>query len=173
MIRTPFGRYYVMTTRFTPETYSQYRQYTHQHIPRGSVYGSPIPISDNIPENAKMFVIEMLNLKRGDTDFPGKITGISLIRNRTYFRLHNMYDIERYNRYTYMGPFRIDRTQFHTNNNMMIMIRRLEFALFRGSYHQKRPTGITMLPEDYIRDAKGINSMLLQLLHEEIQENMD
>ena len=71
MIRTPLGRYYVMTTRFTPETYRQYKSYISNHIPMGVIYGSSIPISETIPENARLFVIEMLNHSKNSPEYPG------------------------------------------------------------------------------------------------------
>jgi hypothetical protein len=171
MIRTPLGRYYVMSTRFTPDTYRQYKSYISNHIPVGVIYGSSIPISETIPENARLFVIEMLNHSKNSPEYPGKITGIGLIRNRIHFHAHHIYDINRYNRCIYMGTFRVEVQKMTPYEKEMI--RRLEFALFHGPYHQKRATGITSLPNDYIRDAIGIKKMLLQLVHREIQDKMD
>lgn len=171
MIRTQFGRYYVMSTRFTPETYSQYKSYVSKNVPIGAIYGSSIPISEEIPENAKMFVIEMLNQNKESPEYPGKITGIGLIRNRIHFRTVPIYDIHRYNRCIYTGSFRVEVQNMTPHNKEMI--RRLEFALFNGAYHQKRATGITSLPHDYIRDAIGIKKMLIQMIQLEIQNKMD
>ena len=171
MIRTPLGRYYVMSTRFTPDTYRQYKSYISNHIPIGVIYGTSIPISENIPHNARLFVIEMLNYPKDSPEYPGKITGIGVIRNRIHFHTHRIYDINRYNRCIYMGTFRIEVHKMTSHEKEMI--RRLEFALFHGAYHQKRATGITSLPIDYIRDAIGIKKMLLQLVHREIQYNID
>jgi hypothetical protein len=171
MIRTQLGRYYVMTTRFTPETYCQYKSYISNHVPVGVIYGSSIPISENIPENAQMFVIEMLNHTKESPEYPGKITGIGFIRNRLHFRTHPIYDINRYNQCIYSGTFRVEVMKMTPHEKEMI--RRLEFALFNGPYHQKRATGITSLPPDYIRDAVGIKNMLLQMLHREIHNKMD
>ena len=171
MISTQFGRYYVMSTRFTPDTYIQYKSYISKNVPVGTIYGSSIPISEEIPENAQMFVVEMLNHNKESHEYPGKITGIGLIRNRIHFRTVPIYDIHRYNRYIYRGTIRVEVQNMSPHEKEMI--RRLEFALFHGPYHQKRATGITSLPRDYIRDAIGIKHMLLQMVHREIQNKMD
>jgi len=93
-------------------------------------YNVPISIHYNVNKRV-IYVLEMNN----DTN---EIYGISKLRNRCFYKRHNIYSDRNYNRYTYEG----ERIQMCQYKSLQIYKDELEHILFKGSTHQKRGQGI-------------------------------
>lgn len=129
---------YLASTRFNTETWKQNQSWRDSNECIGCVYGSPVRIKDDVPIGANVIVLEMQN----DIN---KIVGIGLIRNNLALDgKYKIYEWGNYNRYTYKGEFRIDRTSCNEEEEKVMAI--LDQLMFKGSRHLKRGSGITCLP---------------------------
>ena len=138
--------YKLGTTRFNTDTWSQNIAYRSRTQHRGCIYGTPKQIKDDITLHLPIFILEMHNEKN-------KIMGIGLIRNAIVIgKRHNIYKDQFYNRYTYMGNYRIDRSQLDTDEKNIIKI--LEMLIFKGKSHLKRGQGITIVPDGITNSKK-------------------
>jgi len=129
---------YLASTRFNAETWKQNQNWRDTNDHKGCIYGSPVRIKDDVPIGANIIVLEMQN----DTN---KIVGIGLVRNNLALdRRYKIYDWGNYNRYTYKGEIRIDRSSCNEEEEKVMMI--LDQLMFKGYRHFKRGSGITCLP---------------------------
>lgn len=101
------------------------------------IYNTPVKIKNNVKYNIPLFVIEMNN----DLN---SIMGIGFIHNTIFKKKYKIYKSGNYNRFSYKGHCRIDRSLF--NQREIIIINILETLLFKGSRHSKRGQGITIIP---------------------------
>jgi hypothetical protein len=131
----PQIRHYIMTSRFNQSTADQNVEFRHKKNV-DCIYCSPSRIAASIPPNSVLFVLE-LNISTN------KIMGIGMLKNvpRSGFFV---YDKGNYNRYTYVGKFRIDVENMTEEEKDFITI--LESYCFKGNYHMKRGSGITKFP---------------------------
>jgi hypothetical protein len=97
-------RVYLMTSRFNATTRIQNEVYRKQKWPNGCIYCAPEPISEKIPFNSKMIVLEM------DNDI-NKIFAVGMFINKAFINKYNVYVDGNYNRYTYIGKHRIKREE--------------------------------------------------------------
>ena len=129
--------YYITTTRFNNETFSENRKYCEKHDKL--YYGSPIPIKDSIKKDYFVIVLEMNNDEN-------KVVGIGLIKNNLENKkLHHIYKDRNYNRYIYQGINRIDREEIDDDFNKKIF-ELFDLLLFKGAKHLKRSQGISEIP---------------------------
>ena len=54
-------RHYILTSRFNTSTWEENTNYRKLNPKIGCIYGSPCPVSMNIPNEAMLFVLEMNN----------------------------------------------------------------------------------------------------------------
>jgi len=128
-------QYYLMTTRFNDNTWRENRQYC-EKTNYQCAYCTPCPISGNIKSESVLFVLEMNN----DTN---RIIGIGMLRNIP--RKGNVvYEEGNYNRFSYMGKSRIDRSQMDKKEDDLMVL--LDDKCFKGKGHLKRGQGITLFP---------------------------
>ena len=164
-------RIHVLTTRFNPKTYIENMEYKKTIGFHGTLYGSPKTISQKIPNNSICFVIEMLNLPKTHKDYPGKIVGIGLLKNKLKDRRCMIYSDQNYNRYTYFGGFHIGREQLlHEHSEF---IHSIEHSVFRGKGHLKRAQGITCVPESFLRKHETIAVDIYNLFCKHVQTFQD
>ena len=78
-------RVHLLTSRFNTETRKQNEIYRNQKWPNGCLYCSPEPISQQIPIDSKIIVLEM------DNDI-NKIFGIGLLTNKPFFNKYSIYE---------------------------------------------------------------------------------
>lgn len=155
--------YYLTTTRFNHKTFEENTIYRNKCNFKGCIYGVPKTVSVHIPSNSNMFVIEMLNISKGQPDAPGKIMGIGLIKNKINFkRRHRIYSDQNYNRYCYIGRCRVDRDDM--SDTELIDLKIFEDMVFRGYAHLKRGQGITSVPQSKLIDKKIFIHKFLQKL---------
>tara|TARA_Y100000590_G_scaffold469425_1_gene656917 strand:+ start:2866 stop:3408 length:543 start_codon:yes stop_codon:yes gene_type:complete len=128
---------FIATTRFNDQTFLENERWRTNHNWEGCIYGSPKKISDKVPPDCRILVIEMNNSK------PEKIMGFGLILNHPRYDFKaNIYSDTYYNRVIYRSDYRKDRSQIENTE----ILKFLEEILFRGKTHQKRARGITILP---------------------------
>jgi hypothetical protein len=127
---------YLLSSRFTNETFEQNISYRLKHKDFICIYCSPCKISNKIPINSQLIIIEMNNNKN-------KIEGIGIIRNVIrYDKRRKIYEKDNYNRYIYIGKYRLNRDEISNN-----IIEFFDTILFKGKSHSKRGSGITLLSD--------------------------
>ena len=132
---------WILTSRFSRETMEENRAYA-ATLNVNCVYSSPATITEIVPANAVMFVIEMYN-------YTNSIYAIGMVRNNGKYNAHSIYTDSRYNVFTYIGHTRILRTEM-TEDELVIM-RALDILCMTGAYHLKRLVGISLFPEAMLR----------------------
>ena len=156
-----------MTTRFTEQTCNQNVRWRDKYMKKGCIYTSPRAITQSIPYNTTLYVIEMNN----DTN---QIMGIGVLTN-THSKPRTIYSDRNYNRFTYTGPIRIDRSEITQTVQIgayhVKFLKILEAVCFKGSTHSKRSSGITKLPQSvldnsYINFVITLHDMLHPLINE-------
>jgi len=141
-------KFYVATSRFTNDTWCENRKFC-ENFNNKTAYCSPIPISVKIPPDVLVGVFEMNN----DTN---RIIGIGLIHNKIYPKTW-IYEHGNYNRNTYIGKRRIDRSDMTESEEKIMEL--LDSYCFKGNGHLKRGQGITSFPVKYLFNSyeKGID----------------
>lgn len=134
---------FVVTSRFSNETFNENETYRQRNNLQGCIYGSPLTISKKIPTEASVFVVEMNN----NTN---KILGIGKIVNYpNRNRPPPVYSYGNYNRYLYTGTKRMDRDEIERFSPALVET--LETLLFKGKTHAKRGSGLITYPETLIQ----------------------
>jgi len=138
------------TTRFNNFTWEENCKMRLNNHAAKCIYAAPLPITSRIKLDSNVFVIEMNN----DKD---KIMGIGLIKNHPVAGKYTVHSVHNYNRFVYIGKWRIDREDMSANE--LEILRLLEAVCFRGINHSKRGQGITGLPMkiQYKSNTLGLN----------------
>ena len=142
--------YTIVTSRFNNETRDANYAYRIKHN-FACMYCCPSELSQKIPYNTPVFIIEMNNSTN-------KIEGIGLIKNKLetkkYYKVQSDSNT---NRYTYIGDYFIDRNIIDDYNSPLVYA--LEQILFKGKTHSKRGGGLTTIPEKVLKFevCEGIN----------------
>lgn len=139
-------RTHLLTSRFNTETRKQNELYRNEKWPNGCLYCSPEQISQKIPIDAKLIVLEMDN----DTN---KIFAIGLLTNKPYFNKHSVYMDDNYNRYSYIGKYRINREDL--NNTEEPIFKALDILCFTGNQHMKRGHGLKAFPTKLLMNCSN------------------
>jgi hypothetical protein len=129
----------IVTSRFNNSTWEENCSFREKHKEISCIYGSPQQMTEKIPLNSLVFVVEMNNSTN-------KIEGIGLIRNLlNHEKKLRVYETGNYNRYTYQGKYRIDRCTIEIVCPQVLKI--LEQLVFTRKTHLKRGGGFTRIPE--------------------------
>jgi hypothetical protein len=140
----------IATTRFTTKTLLEKDAWCKKNGWTGSIYGTPIKISQNIPYDSLLFVLEMNN----DIN---KIVGIGLVKNTLVLdKYYKIYVDGNYNRYIYKSLYRIDSDDSQLTEYEKKVIDIFNVLLFKGVRNVKRYQGITALPK-WIADSKHMD----------------
>lgn len=159
MLTANNNRFYACVTRFNNSTYLENERFRQNVDFDGCIYGSPTEMPDHIPNKSRVFVFEMNNDEN-------KIMGIGYLYNKlNYSRKHKIYNINNYNRYCYVGKYRVDR--YELTKTQKQFLKKIEANLFGGYTHQKRGQGFNCISE---KNMKTIKSNLLVWLLEIFQE---
>lgn len=127
---------YIVTIRFNNFTWQENCQYREKYSEPGCIYGPSRKISDQIPLNLLVYVIEMNNSMN-------QIEGIGLIKNNIQFdKKYHIYEDGNFNRYIYKSEYRLDRSMLDPR-----LIELLDTILFKGKTHLKRGCGFTRIPQ--------------------------
>jgi len=130
-------RHTLATTRFNNYTWEENCKMRRTNSTAKCIYATPIQITSRITLDSNVFVLEMNN----DAD---QIMGIGLIKNHAVAGKYAVHSVQNYNRFVYIGKWRIDREEMIGSE--LDMLRLLEAVCFRGINHSKRGQGITALP---------------------------
>jgi len=130
-------RTFLLTSRFNEKTRIENKEYREKKLPNGCIYGCPEMICQFIPQESKILVIEMNN----DIN---KIMGIGFLVNKPHWGKHRIYNDTNYNRFTYIGKYRISREDM-TKEEEDIMTA-LDILCFYGNDHMKRGHGLKSFP---------------------------
>ena len=142
------GPFVIGCTRFNQRTSSENKQWRSTN-PGKCIYGGSKPLRQSIGPGIRIAVVEMNN----DTN---TVEGIGLINNNIpSLHEHVVYSTHDYNRFLYVGCWRIDRKSLlsHTGWNPRTdrtwsnktPLQHLESFLFKGKKHMKRGSGITTI----------------------------
>ena len=134
-------RKFLMTTRFSNDTWNENENYRNRNKKIGCIYCSPEPISKEIPIDSVLFILEMNN----DIN---KILGLGMVRNHAICGKYNVYDNGNYNRYVYTGKYRISRQDMSQEEEEIMKF--FDILCFTGSKHMKRGQGMKTFPIDVI-----------------------
>jgi hypothetical protein len=91
---------------------------------------------------ATIFVVEMNNSKN-------EIEGIGLIKNRPITNKSGIYEERQFNRYVFIGEYRINRDVLLRYNTQLV--HSLDHILFKEKTHLKRGCGMTTIPEKLLK----------------------
>jgi hypothetical protein len=158
--------YLISSTRFNTETYAANQSYRRKHgIP--AIYSNNMPIGENHPIYAVVFVLEMNNSTN-------RIEGIGRIRNQSYpremKRIYTSAAHSEYSGYVYKGTQWVSRATIAEKDPELLVI--FENILFKKKTHVKRQAGITVVTEklvaswmeDKMRAKEGLRKLLVRIL---------
>lgn len=147
-------------TRFNDETYREYQNFANDeaylkdpNLPENvyNVYNTPLPIVRSKQFTKKyFFVLEMLNTNN-------TIKGISIIKNRPYYKKFKVYSDQNYNRHSYKIITRINRTDLLYLEP--ILVSNLEKLVFTQKNHLKRGQGIQMIQSNYYKKLQNVSPL--------------
>ena len=129
-------RHYLLTSRFNSDTWEQNKQFRLEKK-IDCIYCSPDPISQHIPIDSVMFILEMNN----DSN---RIMGIGMVRNRAVVNRYVVYMEGNYNRFNFIGKNRIDRSEM--NDREEEVMKAFDILCFTGNKHMKRGQGLKSFP---------------------------
>jgi hypothetical protein len=132
---------FLLTSRFNNLTWNENENYRKKNQKLGCIYCSPQQISNSIPLEAVMFILEMNN----DIN---KILGIGMVRNHPLLNKYHVYENGNYNRYSYVGKNRIDRKDMTEKEEEIMKF--FDIICFSGNKHMKRGQGLKAFPADIL-----------------------
>jgi len=144
-------RHYLLTSRFNNETWNENHQYRLKHRTIGCIYCAPDKISQSIPLDAIVFILEMNN----DTN---KIIGLGMVRNRSICDKFHVYEHGNYNRFVYVGNHRISREEMDEEEETIMKV--FDILCFKGNKHMKRGHGLKTFPMDMLYRCSKIMDLV-------------
>jgi hypothetical protein len=129
-------RKFIMTSRFNNSTFRENTIYR-ENKKVGCIYCSPSQTSKQVFPDALMFVLEMNNEIN-------EIMGVGLVKNHAICGKYRVYENGNYNRYVYVGRYRIDRKEFDEKEETVF--KAFDILCFKGNYHSKRGEGLKIFP---------------------------
>ncbi len=148
------------TTRFNEITRRENENYRRKKCYSGCIYGSPVKISNKIPESNILYVFEMdisPNIKN--------IIGIGMIENKLERNIHCLiYEKPIYNKYIYYSKQRIDIDDMSSEE--LEFMEKIRYALFKTKAHLQRSIGITQIPEKNLKSISLTQSKVVNTISE-------
>jgi hypothetical protein len=132
---------FIMTSRFNNATWSENAKYREVLKHKGCIYCCPVAVTQRIPYESIMFVLEMNN----DTN---KIIGIGMVKNRAIRDKYKVYENGNYNRYVFVGKQRIDRADMNDDEESVMQL--FDMLCFKGNRHMKRGQGLRSFPVELL-----------------------
>jgi hypothetical protein len=136
-------RQFLLTSRFNNETFQENTNFRNKNPKIGCVYCAPDPITQKIPMDTVLFILEMNN----DTN---RVVGIGMVRNHPVSNnsYKTVYNNRNYNRYVYVGKYRIDRSEMNEYEERIMKF--FDILCFTGNRHMKRGQGLKSFPVDIL-----------------------
>lgn len=138
-------KHYIMTTRFNDKSHQEMLTYCNKIKGLKCIYGVPKEIVGCVLKDAIMFVLEMNNERN-------QIEGIGMVKNTAFPNRYGVYEDGNYNRFSYLGKARIDRSDMTEEEDTVLTA--MDIICFKGKRHLKRSHGITIFPQDVIEKCK-------------------
>lgn len=149
-------RNFLLTTRFNDATWNENIYYRSTHPGINCIYCSPSQITESVPIDNVLFILEMNNDKN-------KIIGIGMVRNHPHINRYTVYSNGNYNRYVFIGKQRIDRDDMSEEEDRIMKV--FDILCFTGNKHMKRGNGLQLFPVEMLyRCSKRID--LVQFISE-------
>ena len=134
---------FIMTSRFNNATWEENVNYRSRLKHKGCIYCCPVAVTQKIPYESIMFVLEMNN----DTN---QIIGIGMVKNRAIRDKYKVYENGNYNRYVFVGNNRIDRADMNDDEESVMQL--FDVLCFKGNRHMKRGQGLRSFPVELLYD---------------------
>ena len=129
---------FLLTSRFNTKTKQENENYRKKrNLEKGCIYCTPELVCEDIPKTANMMVLEMNN----DTN---TIMAIGLLKNTPNFDKYRVYQDTNYNRFSYVGKYRIMREEMTQEEDTVM--KALDQLCFTGNLHMKRGHGLKQFP---------------------------
>ena len=138
-------KHYIMTTRFNNKSHEEMMSYCNKIKGVKCIYGVPKEIVGCVVKDSILFVLEMNNERN-------KIEGIGMVKNTAFPNRYGVYEEGNYNRFSYLGKARIDRSDMTEEEDTILSA--MDVICFKGKCHLKRSHGITIFPQDVIEKCK-------------------
>ena len=132
-----YDTHMIFTSRFTAETFAENESFRKKNDKVGCIYCSPVPITAKWGEDKRLLVMEMNNSLN-------RIEGIGVIQNKPILNKYKVYETFSYNRYTYIGRYRISREDMTPEEQEIMRV--FDVVCFTGATNVKRGKGITAFP---------------------------
>lgn len=132
---------FIMTSRFNNTTWSENVNYRESLNHKGCIYCCPVAVTQKIPYESIMFVLEMNN----DTN---QIIGIGMVKNYAIRDKYKVYANGNYNRYVFVGKHRIDRVDMNDDEESVMQL--FDRLCFKGNRHMKRGQGLRSFPVELL-----------------------
>ena len=143
----------VTTTRFNSQTYREMCDFKERIGYQGSLYNTPVRMSEEVNPQKYLIVLEMNNTIN-------KIMGVGLIKNKVFHdkKFKDIYYDEQLNRHTYRSKFhvKIFETSDEGPNSLLedweheFVQDELEKRMFYGKGHMKRGHCFTRIPRKWL-----------------------
>ena len=133
--------HFLLTTRFNDTTWNENKYYRSTHPGINCIYCSPSQITESVPIDTVMFILEMNNDKN-------KIIGVGMVRNHPHIHRYTVYSNGNYNRYVFIGKQRIDRDDMNEEEDRIMKV--FDILCFTGNKHMKRGTGLQLFPVEML-----------------------
>jgi hypothetical protein len=130
-----------MTSRFNNQTWEENMKFREKHKKIGCIYCSPAPLSEQIPNDMGLFVLEMNNDRN-------RIMGIGIVTNHPRIQKYNVYENGNFNRYSFVGKNRIDRNEMTESEEEIMKV--FDILCFTGNKHMKRGQGLKLFPSEML-----------------------
>jgi hypothetical protein len=154
----------LVTTRFNTETLLENAKFRQQNPKVGCVYCSPAPISQKIPQNMILYVMEMNNTIN-------KIVAIGMVKNYAICSKYKVYQHSSYNSFVYLGKTpRITRENMTEEEEEIMKV--FDTLCFKGASNMKRGHGITAFPVELlyrVSKTKDLVDFVKQMFTRRIQ----
>ena len=133
--------HFLLTTRFNDTTWNENKYYRSTHPGINCIYCSPSQITESVPIDTVMFILEMNNDKN-------KIIGVGMVRNHPHIHRYTVYSNGNYNRYVFIGKQRIDRDDMNEEEDRIMKV--FDILCFTGNKHMKRGNGLQLFPVEML-----------------------
>lgn len=128
---------HIVTTRFNNSTWKENEQFREKNPNIGCIYAVPETVTQRIQIDNIMFVLEMNNDEN-------KIMGVGMVKNHPHIGKYRVYSNGNYNRYSYIGKYRIDRTEMTALEEDVF--KAFDIFCFKSPFHMKRGQGLRAFP---------------------------
>jgi len=145
------ARNVLMTTRFNDFTWGENDNFRRANRNIGCIYPTPQLNNSKIVPDSILFILEMNNDEN-------RIMGIGMVRNHAIVKKYRVYSDDNYNRYTYIGKARIDRSEMTEKEECIMRV--FDVLCFTGTRHMKRLQGIKAFPVDMLYKCSKIMDLL-------------